>query len=105
MKNIKEKLQLLNIIAKDLGLNGDTIYHAGEFIEHHEFELSFDFIITQLYEYDIEIDDLIYNLIVSIGIQLKLSPDKYEFMNELIRNDKKVPKPVAEAINTLIRSL
>ncbi len=97
MKDIKERLKL--------GLGERDLYNVDEFIKYKEFELGFDTLITQMYEYDIEINDQVYELIVSIGSQLKLSKDKYDFMQELIRRDQKIPKPVAEELLKIIKSL
>jgi hypothetical protein len=95
MRGIEKKLQLLCDIAEALKLREQDLYHAREFIIYNEFGLSFDTLITQMCEYDIEIDDQIYSLIESIGIELKLSCDKYDFVRELIRKDQKIPTQFA----------
>ncbi|MDP9076263.1 MAG: MafI family immunity protein [Bacteroidota bacterium] len=90
MKNVKERLQLLNTIAKALGLGENDWHNVEEFIKYKEYGLGFDTLITQLYEYDIEINNETYELIVLIGNKLKLQKDKYSFMQELIRRNQKI---------------
>jgi len=83
----KKNLRLLINLAKEAGLNEQDIHHAEEFIKYDEFGLSFDMLITQMYEYDVAINSRMYELIVSIGSQLKLSSDEYDCMKTLIRGD------------------
>ena len=71
--------------ARSLGLSSPDIYHAEEYFKYNEFELCFDQVITQLYEYDISINPAYYSLINEIGALLELPAEKYSFMKELIK--------------------
>jgi hypothetical protein len=71
--------------AKTLGLPDHDLKDAKEFLDHNEFELCFDTIITQMYEYNTEIDHEFYELIKKIGNKMNLPLENYSFMMELIR--------------------
>lgn len=105
MKLIKNILTVLIESAKTLGLDEQDINTAKEFLEHHEYSLCFDTLITQIYEYDIEIDDEFYEAIIKIASSMNLPFDNYSFMKELIRNKNSVPKTVKEQIANIISSL
>ena len=83
MRNNKA-LQSLITIADILGLNKEDIGNAKELLEHQEYGLSFDTLITQIYECDIEITKDVYNLITFIGRELGLQAEDYSFMESLI---------------------
>ncbi len=104
MKNIEKKLNLLCDLAEVYQARKEDVCHAREFIHYNEFELSFDTLITQMYEYEIKIDTKTYSLIESIGIQLKLSREKYFFMNEQIveNNSIAIPKDINECLMKFI---
>jgi len=72
---------------------------------HNEYGLSFDTLITQLYEYDIEINIEFYELLVQIGKMLNLDENSYSFMKELIRDGKTIPKTVKDELSIVITSL
>ncbi len=76
---------LLKLIeeARLLGLNDHDLNNAKDFLIQHEFELCFDTITTQMYEYDIEIDGNFYELIVGIGEMMNLEQESYSFIREL----------------------
>lgn len=105
MKKIKRALQLLIDIAAQLELNEFDVIQAKELLDHHEFVLSFDTLITQMFEYEIEITPDIYHLIIYIGRYFKLSPNEYEYMQELIRSERVIPKSVAERLMDILSSL
>ena len=54
------------------------------FLEHYEFELSFDMIMNQLHEYDIKIDKEFYNLTIAIIDKIKIDNAKYDHIKKLI---------------------
>lgn len=85
MKTLNDNLLRLIEIAKFLGLNENDLRHANDFLDHNEFGLCFDTLITQMYEYDLEIDNEIYDLISKIGKSMNLEIGSYSFMKELIR--------------------
>ncbi|WP_408022230.1 MafI family immunity protein [Sphingobacterium sp.] len=70
-------------IARILGLNNRDLKNAEDFLTHNEFGLCFDTIVTQVYEYDIEIDSELYESISKIGERMNLKLESYSFMKEL----------------------
>jgi hypothetical protein len=75
--------QLIDV-AESRGLNDRDILLAKEYLSYHEFELCFDTLVTQMYEYTIKINQPDYALISAIAERLKLASDKFEFMHELV---------------------
>ncbi len=73
--------------ARELGLGDFDINNSKELLENMEYGLAFDTIITQLYEYEIEIDNEFYALIVKVAQILEISEEGYSFMVELIRTE------------------
>jgi len=101
--NALEKLLLKLIeLAKTLGLSEFDVNNATEYLINHEYGLSYDTIITQMYEYDLEINNEIYILISQIGKKMKLPDSDYLYMSELIRNNSNIPKPLKEEIAKII---
>lgn len=94
---------LLNI-SKALGIKVDDLKNAKDFLDHHEYGLCFDTIVTQMYEYDIEIDNEFYQLINKIGKKLDMPLESYSFTQELIRDKNNIPKPVKEELARIIDS-
>ena len=86
MTRLKKLLIKLLNSAEIFGINDNDLKNAKEFFNYHEYDLCFDIIITQMYEYDIEIDKEFYKLIVLIGNILNLPQENYSFMEELIRD-------------------
>lgn len=84
MKKLTNNLLRLIEIARISGLNENDLKNAIDFLNQNEFGLCFDTIITQMYEYDLEIDNDVYSLISNIGKSMNLEIDSYYFMKELI---------------------
>lgn len=89
---MKKKLVALIEGAKILGLPQRDLDSANDFLINHEYGLCYDTVITQLYEYDIEIDNKIYSLISKIAKDLSLSEDDYLFMKDLVRAETEISK-------------
>lgn len=104
MYTLDKALLKLIEIAKILGLSEFDLNNATEYLINKEYLLSYDTIITQIYEFDLEINDEIYLLISQIGKKMNLADSDYLFMNELIRNDSNIPKPVKEKISKIIET-
>ena len=85
MSELKKQLQSLLDAAELSGLSDQDIIIAKEFLEYNEAGLCFDHIITQLYEYDIEINRDTYLLIGDIGSKFKLPIESYSFVKELVK--------------------
>jgi L-serine deaminase len=105
MKVLVNALLRLIEIAKILGLDNRDLKNAEDFLMHNEFGLCFDTIITQMYEYDIEIDNEFYESISKIGEKMNLQQESYSFMKELIRNKSNIPKPVKDELARIIAGL
>ena len=91
--------------AKELGLGEFDINNSKQLLENKEYGLAFDTVITQLYEYEIEIDSEFYALIVKVAQTMEMSEDLYSFMMELIRAENVVPKPVKDRLSELLATL
>jgi len=84
MKKIEKQLNSLIVVARVIGLKEVDILASQEFLGYGEYGLCFDYLITQLYEYELAIDENAYNLIEKIAVGMKLDSDSYVFMKELI---------------------
>ncbi|MEQ9266811.1 MAG: MafI family immunity protein [Balneolaceae bacterium] len=91
--------------AKELGLEDFDINNSKELLENREYGLAFHTIITQLYEYEIEIDGEFYALIVKVAQKMEISEEEYSFMMELIRAENVVPKPVKDRLALILATL
>lgn len=67
-----------------LGLSEKDLMNAKEYLKHNELELCFDTVITQLYEYEIEINEQFYELVSKIAKSMKLQQESYFFIKDLI---------------------
>ncbi len=105
MKTLVNVLLRLIEIARILGLDNRDLKNAEDFLMHNEFGLCFDTIITQMYEYDIEIDNELYESISKIGERMNLEQESYSFMKELIRDESSIPKPVKDELARIIAGL
>lgn len=84
MKPLYESISiLLNKVAL-AGLPETDLTNAKELFDHLEPGLSFDTIVTQLYEFNIAIDRETFALIESIARDMHLPIESYSFLRELI---------------------
>lgn len=72
--------------AQNFGLHDQDALNALDLLEHYEFGLCLDLVITQLYEYDIKINECFYKMISEICNIITIDFEKYLYMNELIAN-------------------
>lgn len=79
-----KKLSTLIQAAEILGLPASDVTIAREYITYNEHGLCLDTIITQLSENNIPIDSRVYTLIDEIGTSMDLTPDSWQFLEELI---------------------
>ena len=84
MKALRIDLEYLIKRAEALGLDESDLRTSVEFLEHREFGLCFDTIITQMYERSIVIDPAFYELVSRIGNQMDVDEDHYTFLVNLI---------------------
>jgi len=76
--------------ARRLGLSDTDSETALSFLNHNEFGLCFDTVITQMYELDVRIDIEFYELIDEIGKEMNLTSNSYSFMKELIDDGNEI---------------
>jgi len=105
MNKLNNALTRLIEISMALGLNDTDLNNSREYLIHNEYGLCFDTLITQLYEYDIEISIEFYELIGRIGELLNLEESFYSFMKELIRDGSTIPKTVKDELAIIITNL
>jgi len=86
MSKINQLLSDLIKNAAPIGLSSRDISNAQEYLEYREYGLCFDTLVTQLYEFDIEINEEYYAMIVKAADAMQLPVEEYSFMRELIRN-------------------
>lgn len=79
-------MTLINL-AEQLGLNEKDITNAKDCLEYNELGLSFDCVITQIYEYDVAINKVFYSMVTDIASELKLPTDEYDFLLPLINQE------------------
>ena len=79
-KSIDNLLIDLSEAAKLFGLREVDFSTAIEFIEHREYGLCFDTVVTQIYEYDIQISAPFYRSVSEIAKELNVSEESYSFL-------------------------
>lgn len=82
---LKESISILIESAKNLGLNEKDLLVSKDYLSHREYGLAFDTIITQLYEYEIEIEEDFYSSLEMIAQKMELPSTQYSCMKELIK--------------------
>ena len=80
-------LGMLLETAQVYGLSEYDSKNAKIFLDNNEFGLCFDSIITQLYEYNIEIDHDFYVLVDKIGKKMNLPLGSYVFIKEMVKSE------------------
>jgi hypothetical protein len=83
-KDLKDKVRILIDKARILGAENSDIESSIEFLEHREYGLAFDTIITQLHEQNAKIDSDFYALICEIASKMQLEEKDYIFIKELL---------------------
>ncbi len=103
----KKKKRLINLIKEgsSFGLAEKDILISKEFVENREYGLAFDHLITQLYEFDIEINKSYYGEIRRYAKLININEDDYIFVQELIRSKDDIPKPVKDGIASVVKNL
>lgn len=71
--------------AKTLGLREEDFKSALEYLEYNEWGLAFDTAISQMYEYNIKVDQSFYDRVSEIAAMMKLDEKEFLYMKELIR--------------------
>ena len=86
-KSIKDLLALLIERAKIFGLPTADLNHASGFLLAKEYGLCLNTVVTQLYEYEIRIDDRYFTLIVTVAEKMNMKEESYQYIKELISKD------------------
>jgi len=73
--------------AEILGLRKEDLNTARELSDHGEYGLALDTIVTQLYEFDLEIDQGFYDLVQNMAKRMQISEEEYSFMTSKIRSN------------------
>ncbi|MGN7888391.1 hypothetical protein [Dyadobacter sp. 22481] len=92
MKRLSQSILVLIAAAEKLGLNEEDVKIATEIATYYEFGLAFDQIVTQMFEYEIEIDNNFYLLLTTNAQMMNLEEDEYVCMKDLIRENGNVPQ-------------
>jgi len=85
--NTELKRSLLKLIDNSSvkGLSISDVNAAKEYLIHNELGLCFDTIVSQLYEYEIDIDEAFYEQIEKIAGKMNIETADYSYMKELIK--------------------
>jgi hypothetical protein len=86
-RKVKSRILTLINLAGQLGLSEKDMAIAKEYLEHNELGLSFDHVITQIAEYNIEINKSLYLMVADIASELKLPANEYDFLIPLIKQE------------------
>jgi hypothetical protein len=100
-----DKKKLLNLLiqsAEILGLRKDDLDIAKEYVEYNEFGLAFETVVTQVFEYDIVIGKPFYEIVTQVAELLRIDHSEYSFINELIKEDGKIPKPILDRLASIV---
>jgi len=84
MSKLNKILYLFIEQAKECGLHEADYINAREFVNYNEQGLAFDTVITQLYEYNIAIDQNFYGRAITIAEIMKIPINEYDYIQELI---------------------
>lgn len=75
-------LAIVNILNSKLPKN--DISNIRELVQAREWGIGFENLCTQIFEYDIRIDKIIYDQIKAVGIFLELPKETWEILQKLI---------------------
>lgn len=81
---LKKMIYTLINSVEVLKLTKEDIDNSKEYLENREYGLAFDTVITQLYEYEVEIGVEFYELVSEIGRKMKIDEKEYSYLKELI---------------------
>lgn len=83
---MKEVLQKIVDKAGSFGLPNADITYAQVFLKNHEFGLCLETIVTQIYEYEIKIDEEFYQLVTKAAQKLKMPISNVDYIKTLLAN-------------------
>lgn len=84
MKSNKDILLVLIQRAAEFGLSEQDSNNAIEYLNYNEYGICLELIVTQLYEFDVQISREFYFEIDAAAKRLQLPEESYTFLQELI---------------------
>lgn len=85
-KRNKFKNMVADIVEKATDhLEDRDVLNAKDMLDHNEWGIAFDIVCQQIYEHGSAISDDFYNQIEDAGHAMKMEPDNWEFLRELIQ--------------------
>lgn len=91
--------------AVQLGLSQADVKFARELLEHSEYALSYQIIVDQIGNHDIEITQEFYDMVEMLGKYFSYEEGYYYHLKEMIRNDGHRPPAVTKGISNLLSLL
>jgi len=82
---LKEIISLQINTAKALGARPEDIEIAQEYLREGEYGLAWDQLVSQMYEYQINIDQDYYDLVAEIAQKMRIGENEYSFLREVIK--------------------
>lgn len=84
-KIISEIRSILSKVGNSLPV--ENIHDAEDLLEHNEWGESLSLICTQLYEYDITINQDMYEKIASLGREIDMPSKEWSVLQELVKKN------------------
>ncbi|WP_262922902.1 MafI family immunity protein [Hymenobacter cellulosilyticus] len=85
MRKQQEKYWTLLSAATALGLPPRDCANAKDMFDYAEWEVGFDIIVVQLYEFDIKITEHFFQQVEALATGMNLPPKSYNFLKKLIQ--------------------
>ncbi len=82
-KTINKTILQLTTAMEDK-LPGQDIEKITEMLENNEFGLALDILCTQIYEYDIKVDEQFYEDVKKVAEMMNIAKDSWEFIEEQV---------------------
>ncbi|AMR25838.1 hypothetical protein A0257_01175 [Hymenobacter psoromatis] len=102
---MKQLFQAVVAGAADLSLPQRDIQNAQGMADYDEYQLGFDIIVVQLFEFEVEINEPYYQLLEQTAGRLNIPASDYIFVKSLIRSPNYIPQPVRKKLGLLLQML
>ena len=83
-QKIRKQLAALITRVQQLGLAATDVATVQEYLEYNEYGLCLGHIVTQLYEYEIPIDNEFYHEVEKVAALMSFPEKEYNYIKELI---------------------
>ena len=80
---IADTQAILELVRETLPV--ENVNDTRELLENDEWGEALSLICTQLYEYEVEVDQALYDRIAAAGSEMQLPPKEWEMLQELIQ--------------------